>query len=363
MKKILSLLLAVLMVASLCSTMVFAEATPNTVISVQNAQGFASQTVSVTVRIDDTFEVSAANLKIKYDTKLELISVENGGFFINSTPSAIYKQDTKGVNGEYNYIGINNGDSASSASGELVKLNFKLPSDAKTGDTYSVKVERKDSILTTGIDSLKSFVVADGQITAVDSTACASHTFGEEVVLGTSSILSTGYKYKQCTVCSYTETTYVPAIEINVFEYLGTSMNYTGKPSGIAPMYNVDMDALNKIKESNKNYKVYAGIEIYKNGLYYDEEVFFGEGATYSLTNNVLFVKLTDVSAYDKFTFKAYVKITDDKTGNERVAYTVATVRESEEISICDVVKCLNLKDYSKENRVYLQNILDGFAD
>ena len=140
-------------------------------------------------------------------------------------------------------------------------------------------------------------------------------------------------------------------------------MNYTGKPSGIAPMYNVDMDALNKIKESNKNYKVYAGIEIYKNGLYYDEEVFFGEGATYSLTNNVLFVKLTDVSAYDKFTFKAYVKITDDKTGNERVAYTVATVRESEEISICDVVKCLNLKDYSKENRVYLQNILDGFAD
>lgn len=93
------------------------------------------------------------------------------------------------------------------------------------------------------------------------------------------------------------------------------------------------------------------------------QEVFFGDGATYELKDDILFVKQTDVSAYDEFTFKAYVKITDKATGEERIAYTVATLDGSEEISICDVTKKLNLKSYSKENRVYLQNILDGFAD
>lgn len=363
MKKIISVMLIMIMMVSIFSTYAFAVDTSNTVITVQDAQGFASQAVTVIVRIDEVSGASASTLKIKYDKKLELLYAENGGFFTNMSQSAIYGQDTSGVNGEYTYIGLNDGENSARIRGELVKLTFKLPSDAQVGDIYTVEVDKKQSLLATGIDSSLDYNVKAGSITVTESGACAGHTFGEEVVLGSAGILSNGYKYKICTVCKVAETEYVPATEINVYNYLGTSINYTGKPSGIAPMFSVNMDALNSIKEQNADCKIDAGIVVYKDGKLYDEEVFFGQGATYQLVENTLFVKVTNVSAYDEFIFKAYVKITNEGTGEERIAYTVATVRDSEEISICDVVKCLDLKSYSKENRVYLQNILDGFAD
>ena len=363
MKRIVSLLLTLIMVMSLCSTVVFAENLIDSVVTVQNSEGFASQLVSVTVRADEISGLSGASIKIKYDTKLELISVENGGFFDNIADSAIYGQDTAGVNGEYTYVGLNNGENSPKVRGELVKLSFKLPSDAQAGDKYQVEVVKNGSILATGVDSSKEFRVVNGEITVKEGTPCASHTFGDYVVLGTSSYLSNGYKYRVCTACNVTETEYVPATAINVFEYIGTSINYTGKPSGIAPMFKVDMNMLNLVYAQNIKCKVDAGIVVYKDGKVYDEEVFFGDGATYQLVNDTLFIKVNDVSAYDEFTFKAYVKITDEETKEERIAYTTATVNGSEEISICDVAKRLDLKSYSKENRVYLQNILDGFAD
>lgn len=363
MKKILSLLLAFVMIFALCGT-VFAQDEKDATITVKDAVGFASQTVTVVVRIDETYGLSAANLKIKYDKRLELISVENGDFFINMANSAIYMQDTSGVNGEYLYIGINDGDNLAKVRGDFVKLNFKLPADAQNDEEFNVEIDKKASLLATGTDSKKDFKVVNGKITAKESNNCGgAHTFGEEVVLGTSSFLSTGYKYKMCTICNYTETEYQPATEVRAYEYLGTSINYTGKPSGIAPMFRVDANALDYVKAVNGECKVDAGIVVYKNGVLFDEEVFFGEGATYSLVDGVLFIKITNVSAYDEFTFKAYVKITNEATGEERIAYTTATIDGSEEISICDVTKELNLKNYSKENKAYLQNILDGFAD
>ncbi len=363
MKKIISVMLIMILMMSLFSTFAFAVDTTNTIVTVQDAQGFASQAVTVTVRIDEVSGISGATLKIKYDNKLELIYAEKGEFFANMSASAIYGQDTSGVNGEYTYIGLNDGDDSARIRGELVKLTFKLPDDAQVGDTYSVEIDKKQSLLATGIDSSLAYNVQNGNITVTESAACANHTFSEDVVIGTAGIFSNGYKYRKCTACNVTETEYTPATAINAFEYLGTSINYTGKPSGIAPMFKVDMDALNSIKDNNSGCKVDAGIIAYKDGKAYDEEVFFGNGATYQLVEDTLFIKVNGVSAYDEFVFKAYVKITNEATGEERIAYTTATVRDSEEISICDVVKCLNLKDYSKENRVYLQNILDGFAD
>lgn len=348
---------------SLCSTVILAEDVKDTVITVQNAEGMASQLTTVVVRIDEASGISGATLKIKYDTKLELISVENGNFFANIGQSAIYKQDTAGVNGEYTYVGIDNGENTAKIRGEFVKLNFKLPDDAQPNDTYEVEVVKDKSVLATGVDSSKQFEAVKGNITVKEGTPCASHTFGEDVVLGTASYLSNGYKYRVCSACNVVETVYTPATAINVFEYLGMSMNYTGKPSGIAPMFKVNMNVLDLIYAQNIQNKVDAGIIVYKNGEVYDEEVFFGTGATYELVEDTLFIKINDVSAYDEFTFKAYVKITNEQTKEERIAYTTAILRDSEEISICDVVKCLDLSQYSKENRVYLQNVLDGFAD
>ena len=363
MKRILSLLLTLVMVISLCSTFVLAEDVRNTVITVQDAQGAASQLVTVVVRIDDTYGLSGATLKIKYDTRLELISAQNGGFFENTAESAIYMQDTAGINGEYTYVGLDDGEDSTKVRGEFVKLGFKLPDDAQLNDTYAVELVKEKSVLASGIDASKNFSVVNGKITVTEGSLCATHTFGEYVSFGTSSYLSNGYKYRICSTCNAVESEYTPATAINVFEYLGMSMNYTGEPSGIAPMFKVNMDMLNLVYAQNIKNKVDAGIVVYKNGEVYDEEVFFGTGATYELVEDTLFIKVNDVSVYDEFTFKAYVKITNEETKEERIAYTTATLRGSEEISICDVAKCLNLSHYSKENRLYLQNILDGFAD
>ncbi len=367
MKRILSLFLALIMVFGLFSTVIFAEgeeSTKSNIITVQDAQGFASQIATVVISIDKTLGASAANLKIKYDTRLELISCENGGYFLNLGKSAIYKQDTSGVNGEYTYIGINNGDDSTKIKGDFVKLNFKLPDDAQDGETFDVEIVEKESVLATGTDSVLDYSVINGKITVAGSSECGdSHTFGDTVTVSKQSYLANGYEYKVCTACKYCVVGYEPATEINVFEYLGTSINYTGKPSGIAPMFNVDMEALEALKAENSEYEIFAGIEIYKNGVYYDEEIFYGEGATYTLTDDVLFVKITDVSVLDEFTFKAYIKLTNDKTGAARIAYTVATVRDSEQISICDVIKCLDVNQYSKENKQYLNNVLQGFVD
>ena len=68
MKKFVSLLLALIMVMSLCSTIIFAEDAGNNNITVQNAEGGASQLVSVSVRIDETYGLSGVTLKIKYDS-------------------------------------------------------------------------------------------------------------------------------------------------------------------------------------------------------------------------------------------------------------------------------------------------------
>ena len=119
MKRVLSMLLMVIMLASLFSSFsVFAAdevageepEQKNAEIEVKNKTGFASQAVTVAISIDNAKELSAATLKIEYDKALELLSVENGAFFSNMAPSAIYAQDVNGINGEYTYVGYGNGD-------------------------------------------------------------------------------------------------------------------------------------------------------------------------------------------------------------------------------------------------------------
>ena len=271
-------------------------------------------------------------------------------------------QDTSGVNGEYIYVGLNNGEDTPRLKGEFVTLTFKIPSDAQVGDSYNVEVDKKQSMLAVGVDSTVNYNTVSGQITVKEATEC-THSFGSDVIISKRGYLTNGYSYKECTTCGVIESQFTPATEFNVYTYLGTSICYTGKPSGIAPMYKVNKEALNALKEAVPNCKIDAGIEVYKNGEIYDEEIFFGDGATYQLVEDTLFIKVENVSSYDEFTFKAYVRISNDSTSERRTEYQTATVRGSEEISICDVVKCLDLKEYSKEDRTYLQNVLDGFAD
>lgn len=362
MKRTVSIFLALIMALSLFTSVTFATSAEKPVITVREASGFATQTVDVAIDISKVKDLSGATLKIKYDTALELVSVANGNYFSNIADSAIYGKDTSGINGEFLYIGLDNGEDSQKVIGTLLTLTFKISEGASVGDKYAVKIDKVNSILTTGTDSYFDFDTVGGFVTVGEYTGCQTHSY-EETTVSNAGYFTNGYSYKRCTVCGSMETKIVPATNIDAFDFMGVAMNYTGKPSGIAPMYTVKASVLDGLKNVSPDWRVEAGIIVYKDGKVYDEEVFFGEGATYQLVDNVLFVKVNDVSVYDKFTFKAYVKITDTVNNMERIAYNTAVLGENEAISICDVAKCLDLSAFSKENRTYLQNILDGFAN
>lgn len=377
MKRVLSMLLMVIMLASLFSSFsVFAAdevageepEQKNAEIEVKNKTGFASQAVTVAISIDNAKELSAATLKIEYDKALELLSVENGAFFSNMAPSAIYAQDVNGINGEYTYVGYGNGDNIDKTRGTIVTLTFKLPDNAKFGNSYQVKVVSNKSSLITGIDGHCEFSVIDGKISALASTACSTHSFSEYTVISQkASYTKTAYKYRTCTKCNVAEVVKADATEVkNVFTYEGVAINYTGKPSGIAPVFTVDKSlsfTASRIEASQKGTKVDAGIIVYKNGEYYTEEIFFGDSTTISLNeNNKLFIKIENESVFAKFEFKAYIRITDTETKDQRYIYTTATYKDKEQISIVDVVRGLKINVYPKEDREYLNKVLNGMV-
>ncbi len=373
MKKVLSILLILVMLVGLFgSYTVMATNEETTEVKVDQKNGFASQAVTVKIDVDKTIGLSAATLKIKYDTALELLYVENGTYFENIADSAIYGQDLGGVNGEYTYVGYGNGENSNKVKGTFVKLTFKLPENAVSGDTYKISVVKNESILVTGTDGQKPFTIANGGINGI-STALAckgEHSFSAYTVVSEkASYTQSAYKYRICEDCDYTEVEYKEATSIpEIFTYEGVAINYTGSPSGIAPIFTVDTAKLSllatRVPTLQPNAKVDAGIVVLKNGEYYHEEIFYGDGATMSLNEaSKLFVKMENESVFAKFEFKAYVRITDTETNEQRYIYTNATYKGSEEISILNVVKGLYLKAYTKENQAYLNKVLNGLAE
>ena len=373
MKRFISMLLCLIMVVSLCGSIaVFANDTGSELgLTVGEAQGTATQLIEVPISVatpDQTRTgLSCAELKIKYDPALELVGVTNGNFFANISDSAIYNQETSGVNGEYTYIGYGDGENSNKISGTLVTLMFRIPNEATVGTKYSVEIDKKASKLIADVDTSKAYQLTNGVVKVVNAELCGNHTFSAFKVASSVSYFSAGFSYRTCTVCGHTVVNKNEATKItNPFKYIGVCVNYTGNPSGIAPIFEVDLNTLNieKIKTARavENSLFEAGILVLKNGEVCFEEVFFGEGATMELKDNKLFVKMTDVSAYDKFEFKAYVKLTDLTSKEQRVEYTTATFGGKEQISILDVVKGLDIDLYSRSDRTYLKNVLNGLA-
>ena len=370
MKRIISVFLMLIMLTCLFSSYsVFAADTDKASIQVKNKQGYASEAITIAVTAEQTLGISGAVLKIKYDTALELLYVENGSFFKNMAQSAIYGQSTGGVNGEYTYIGYDNGENSNKVKGTFLYLTFKLPDNAEFGDTYNVSVVKEESTLTVGTDSKKDFTVENGLVTALPSTACQTHTFPEYTVISEkASYTQVAYKYRICSSCKVAEVVKSSATNIpELITYDGVAINYTGSPSGIAPVFIVDKTKLSllstRVSTVQPNAKVEAGIIVYKNGEYYYEELFFGDSKTADFDeNNKMFVKLENESVFAKFEFKAYIKITDTETKEQRYEYVSATYKGNEKISILDVVKGLYIKAYSKQDQTYLNKVLNGLV-
>jgi hypothetical protein len=225
-------------------------------------------------------------------------------------------------------------------------MTFVIPADAKAGDVYNISVGNS-SKLVTGVDSETPYNIQNGKISVIDNQSnCQEHVFSEPTVVSESGYISDGYSYKVCTQCSIAEIEHTEATEVNVLEFAGMSMNYTANPSGIAPMYNINAIKFTTTAAtiSADGYSVELGVIATRNGEVVKEEVLYKNGSWTTFPDkNVVFLKLENIYVYDKYSFKAYVKIYDPSTLQERVIYTDAILRGSTNISISDVVNCMDI--------------------
>ena len=96
-------------------------------------------------------------------------------------------------------------------------------------------------------------------------------------------------------------------------------MNYTGKPSGIAPIFTVNTSSLDYYATSDPTFKYYdfeAGLMVYKNGELIHNELFYEEGKTNweeLVEEYKVYKKIENVSVYDKFEFRLYIRILSSK--------------------------------------------------
>ncbi|MGM9646455.1 MAG: cohesin domain-containing protein [Eubacteriales bacterium] len=365
MKKFLSLFLVIAsLVAMVLPMHSFAE--DFVTVSVKDAEGFASGTVTVEIGIDDTTALSCAKLKIEYDSALELLYVEKGNFFAELQKSPIYNQDAGAQNGIYTYIGnhdMKDGqENSSAASGTFLYMTFKLPDDAKVGDTYGIDISKSSSELVRSSDgNLQDidFSVSSATVTVVADGSCGSHAFEEEVV-SVSSYLTPGFSYKRCLVCGYTEVAKEPAFEIDAFGYEGASIRYQGNPSGIAATFTVDEEVIEKIEEAGYD------VEVGTTATYGDNiltRVYYGEGATESIKNGKMFSVVEGISVYSDVRMCAYIKIKDQTSNLSRTESLGATLKGKDEFSIQDVVFLMNISKYSDKSQGYLKSVLNGYAE
>lgn len=380
MKRILSFFLSVIMIFSMCSFMVFAEDENEEVeekiatISVGSGKGFASQLVTVFVEASNTEYLYGATVKVKYDKRLELVNANNptqtnGGYFASEETSAIYNQGGGGINGEYTYVGVTNtGKAIMKESGVFVSLSFRIPQNAKVGDSYSIKIDSLGSRLAKDVDAEQTFTVSNGSITVVENYGCSgnSHTY-DEFEESPLSDLSTGYTRRTCSSCGYTDVTITKPTAIEAITYEGAAINYTGNPSGIAPIFTVNMSSLYysaTLDPTYGKYDIEAGLMVLKNGELVYDELFFQEGKKgQDLSNDYkVFTKLENVSVYDKFEFRAYIKISDKETKQQRIDYIIGTYKGAEEITILNIVQGLEIKAYPEEHQAYLNKVKEGLG-
>lgn len=361
MKKLFSIFLAVIMMMLPGFTFGVSAAQAPTVSSVE-AQGAPGCAVRVEIRIDDTSPICATKLKIKYDQSLELLCVENGNYFSEIQKSPIWAQDVSVENGMYTYIGNHNmsNENVSKRRGTLLYMTFVLPADAAEGNTYKIEVLKDGSeIFTYDTDMPKNidFAVASSSITAVAKENCAEHNYVEKAV-STRSYITTGYSYKECTVCHHTEIQKETAYDIKLFDYIGVAIRYAGNPSGIAAMYAVDQNVISKIEAAG--YEVEIGI----NAKYADKSVtkiYYGNGKTEDIKDGKIFLTVTEIGVYEEVSFTAYVTVKSKNGKASRTEQTEATLKEKEKISIYDVAGVMDLSKYSESTQNYIKSVINGY--
>ena len=165
MKKLVTALLAVMMIASLASLAAFAdgEKTAFHVMDTTVEEGATEVTVTVNIENTPAAGITGAKWFINYDEALTLKKAEKGTF----TAEGQFGTSQNLTDKPYSFLWAL-GIDAVKVDGSLCTVTFTLPEGAKAGDTYSVSVTySEDDTLDMNLESYRGFTMINGTISVV----------------------------------------------------------------------------------------------------------------------------------------------------------------------------------------------------
>lgn len=165
MKKLVTALLAVMMIASLASLAAFAdgEKTAFHVMDTTVEEGATEVTVTVNIENTPAAGITGAKWFINYDEALTLKKAEKGTF----TAEGQFGTSQNLTDKPYTFLWAL-GIAAVTEDGSLCTVTFTLPEGAKVGDTYKVSVTYSaDDTLDMNLESYKDITMIDGTISVV----------------------------------------------------------------------------------------------------------------------------------------------------------------------------------------------------
>ena len=165
MKKLVTALLAVMMIASLASLAAFAdgEKTAFHVMDTTVEEGATEVTVTVNIENTPAAGITGAKWFINYDEALTLKKAEKGTF----TAEGQFGTSQNLTDKPYSFLWAL-GIDAVKVDGSLCTVTFTLPEGAKAGDTYKVSVTYSaDDTLDMNLESYKDITMIDGTISVV----------------------------------------------------------------------------------------------------------------------------------------------------------------------------------------------------
>ena len=174
MKKLVTALLAVMMIASLASLAAFAdgEKTAFHVMDTTVEEGATEVTVTVNIENTPAAGITGAKWFINYDEALTLKKAEKGTF----TAEGQFGTSQNLTDKPYSFLWAL-GTDAVKVDGSLCTVTFTLPEGAKAGDTYSVSVTySEDDTLDMNLESYKGFTMINGTISVVEKSVPSDPT-------------------------------------------------------------------------------------------------------------------------------------------------------------------------------------------
>lgn len=174
MKKLVTALLAVMMIASLASLAAFAdgEKTAFHVMDTTVEEGATEVTVTVNIENTPAAGITGAKWFINYDEALTLKKAEKGTF----TAEGQFGTSQNLTDKPYSFLWAL-GTDVVKVDGSLCTVTFALPEGAKAGDTYSVSVTySEDDTLDMNLESYKGFTMINGTISVVEKSVPSDTT-------------------------------------------------------------------------------------------------------------------------------------------------------------------------------------------